>query len=375
MFAYKKARSHPVMAVLVNSLTIRNLRKQIAHPRIRMLVEANIQVENILYFFSIKQVKLEKQRITGFYWDEQLNIWLLREYPFPDILYIRGGFGKEFTTTFVKLFKILQKRRGKVINYPRFNKWSLYQIMGNNPIMKEYLPETRTVQQPDDIVKMLRENNAVYLKSHLGRKGRHVMQVEVIAEGLYRYNFFNDGRLTSKMVVGFQPLLSIIKDFFQKKSFLVQAPIRLIKYQERPVDMRADLQRNGNGDVEVVGIAVRLGKPGSPITTHGDALRFDEFFMDKMGYAKKNVKKLQLAANQFLLDVFEYIEKNYGEYVEMGIDFAIDQDEKIWFIEANSQSTKVSLGKAYGEQVLTRAYQNIMEYARYLFRQTHGGKK
>jgi hypothetical protein len=73
-----------------------------------------------------------------------------------------------------------------------------------------------------------------------------------------------------------------------------------------------------------------------------------------MGYSKEKMEAFRSAVHEFLFSVYEYIENNYSEYAEIGIDFAIDTNEKIWFIEANSQSTKVSLNKAYGKAVLFR---------------------
>ena len=112
---------------------------------------------------------------------------------------------------------------------------------------------------------------------------------------------------------------------------------------------------------------------GDPITTHADAFRFDDFFKNKLGYSQEKMVELQSKVHHFLLSIYEFIEKNYGQYVEIGRDFAIDVAGKFWFIEANSQSTKVSLQKAYDKAVLSRAYKNILEYARYLFEQTLEG--
>jgi hypothetical protein len=63
--------------------------------------------------------------------------------------------------------------------------------------------------------------------------------------------------------------------------------------------MRAELQRNGDGSLEIVGISVRYGKPGSPITTHGDAFRFDDFFVKNMGYSKSNWKRFVRSFKSF----------------------------------------------------------------------------
>jgi hypothetical protein len=293
---------------------------------------------------------------------------LREEFPFPDILYLRGGIKEKYNHIFEELFNSIN-RSGKVINHPRFNKWQLYQIMSKDPIMKSYLPATREVNQPEDIARMLQEYQVVYLKSHLGRRGQQVLRVEALSDDCYRYSYYKKKQLTVINVSGFQTMLNAADQFFNGKSYLVQQSIELMEFGNRLADLRAELQRNGDGKLEIVGISVRIGQAGSPITTHADAFRFEEFITNKMQYSQQKMEKLYFKVTQFLYSVYHFIERNFGEYVEIGIDFAIDKRGKLWLIEANSQSTKVSLEKCYDREVLYRAYKNILEYSRYLYHQ------
>ncbi len=367
MRIHKQSYPRPVMAVLVSSATIYCLRNHKINHRIRLLAEANQEVNNMLYYFSLNQVKLKEQKITGYYWNGRYKRWYSQDFPLPDILYIRGGIDKRYPQTFTELCNTVNRNNGKIITHQRFNKWQLYQILSKDPDMNKFLPLTRTVNKADDIKKMLEDHKVVYLKSHIGRKGENVLRVESLSGGSYRYSCFKNDLLTVKTVSQFESLLEVVKVFFSGKKFLIQQAIPLISYQDRLIDMRAELQRNGKGGVEIVGISVRLGSPGSPVTTHGNAIRFDDFFINKMRYSKKKMEAFRSSVHKFLFSIYECIERNCGEYAEIGIDFAIDTNEKIWFIEANSQSTKVSLNKAYGKGALFRNHKNILEYARYLF--------
>lgn len=363
MHTYKK---RPVMAVLVNSHSISDFQDQMATPRTQMMVQANREVNNILYFFSLRGVKLREQRITGYYWHKTGKKWLHHDFPFPDVLYIKCKVEKNYTETFTDLCSMITKNNGKLITHDRFDKWRLYQIMSKDPIMKGYLPVTRTVKQQNDIERMLKRYNFVYLKSHTGRKGENVIRVEVLSDGGYQYSFYRHGLLTVRSISSFQSLLRVVNRFFQGRQFIIQQGIELLKHKNKLIDMRAELQHNGSGNLDIVGISVRYGQPGSPITTHGEALTFDDFFINKMGYSKRQLETFRFAVQKFLFSVYEYIENNYGRYAEIGIDFAIDTNRNIWFIEANSQSTKVSLNKAYGKKALYRYHKNTLEYARYL---------
>ena len=366
MSIHNEVYSRPVMAVLVKNKSISSLQKQIANREIQLMAEANMEVNTTLYFFSMREVKLKEQKIGGYFWDRKNKKWLHQDFSFPDILYIRCSIDKRYTQTFKKLCNYITKNNGKLITHDRFNKWLLYQIMSKDPVLKSYLPATRTFTHPDDLKKMLQHYKVIYLKSHFGRKGENVLRVEVLPDGGYEYSYHRFGQLTVISISDFNALLNDVKNFFQDRQFLIQQGIQLLKYNDRLIDMRAELQHNGDGRLEIVGVSVRLGQPGSPITTHGDAIRFDDFFATKMGYSKEQLENIRSGVQKFLFYVYKHLEDNYGKYAEIGIDFAIDTNNKIWFIEANSQSTHVSLRNAYGEAAFYRYNKNILEYARYL---------
>ncbi len=358
----------PVMAILVSNLTIQHLKKQIVNPRIKLLLEANKEVNLDYFYFSINRVRLPEGKIKGVCWNDRYNLWLPKDYTLPDVLYLRGGIPSRYRDRFEMFMEVLADNKTAIINYPRFNKWDLYLTISQDQVLKHHLPTTVAVNKPREIEKMLHQYDSVYLKSHLGRKGDFVLRVDKQDNEYYRYSYYKHSRneLVINTVYGLPALHDEVYKFFRGKAFVIQQAIDLLTIDGRLVDMRAELQRNRYGNLEIAGIAVRLGKPHSPITTHDAAYPLDYFFEHELHYPQERVDKIREKAEQFLFRVYDCIEKKYGEYVEIGIDFAIDANDKLWLIEANSQSTKNSLGKAYGRDVLLKAYRNILEYARYV---------
>ena len=364
---HKKKYPRPVMGVLVGNKFISGLQKQIASSQIKLLINANKKVNITLYFFSLREVNLKEQKISGYFWHQKSKKWFQQDFSFPDILYIRCEINKGYMHTFKKLCATVTKSNGYLLTHSRFNKWRLYQIMSKDPLMKSYLPETRTYTQPDDIKKMLQDYKVIYLKSHIGKMGENVIRVEVLPHDSYCYSYYRDGRLTEIKTSSFQKLIAMVERFFQGREFLIQEAIQLVKVNGRLIDMRAEIQYNGDGILDIVGISVRQGLPASPITTHGDAFKLDDFMVKKMGYSKEQLKRFRAVVQKFLCNVYEYLENNYGTYAELGIDFAIDAKKNIWFIEANARSTKASLNKAYGKAVLYNNSKKLLEYAKYLY--------
>ena len=204
----------------------------------------------------------------GYYWSAQDNAWLRRKFPFPDILYLRG-ITKAYTPV-LELLKDIYFNNGRAINYPRFNKWHLYQTIAQYEAIRPYLPVTITVNEPNDIRRMLQKFGKIYLKSHNGRKGEGVFKVETLPRGAYRYSFFDhySSRLTYQYVSGFPALLRVIYQFFREK-VLAQQAIELISFHDRFDRYASRDAAQRFRQFEIVGISVRLGQPHSPIATHG----------------------------------------------------------------------------------------------------------
>ncbi|WP_420167145.1 YheC/YheD family protein [Caldalkalibacillus thermarum] len=69
---------------------------------------------------------------------------------------------------------------------------------------------------------------------------------------------------------------------------------------------------------------------------------------------------------QCLVKIYQAVEKVYGPSGEMGIDLGLDKNGKLWFIECNSRSRKVSLRNAYNIQAIRRSSLQLLEYAKFI---------
>jgi D-alanine-D-alanine ligase-like ATP-grasp enzyme len=74
-------------------------------------------------------------------------------------------------------------------------------------------------------------------------------------------------------------------------------------------------------------------------------------------------KAFKQRAEEFVLSIFQALEKGYGYGAEVGIDFGVDKTEKFWLIECNAQSAKVSLFNSYSPQEVDQTFVNLLMYA------------
>ena len=73
--------------------------------------------------------------------------------------------------------------------------------------------------------------------------------------------------------------------------------------------------------------------------------------------------------------MYSALEKIYGTFGEIGLDFGIDKKGEIWFIEPNAKSAKVSFQKAFGRRTFHQAFRNPLEFAKYLYEKNEEKKK
>jgi hypothetical protein len=356
----------PIIGVYMGHSIIQNLNNQIcdfsSYPRISELVISSVEVGVTLYFFSDEDLYFKRKLVKGTFYDPVLRTWRKEEFPLPDVLYIRGSTSSELETELEKHDVI------KVNCRSYFDKWELYQILSQDPELTEYLPYTRMYGQETDLGNFLKINDEVYLKGTRGGKGRWILRIRKNTKEKFEYSYFVD-----KIVVGeaedWKDLVKEIHKFYGKRKFVLQKAINLIHINGRKVDFRAELQRNGKGELEIIGICARIGEERAPITIHSSAFPVELFLKDSLEYSDHEIDQLTKRMHNFLFSVYQTLEQVYGTFGEIGIDFGMDNDGKIWLIEANSRSAKVSLMKAYDEKTFHRAFVNPLEFAKYMYEQ------
>ncbi|MBU8907596.1 YheC/YheD family endospore coat-associated protein [Desertibacillus haloalkaliphilus] len=357
------------LGVLIPNIGFRKLARQKAHYRLKALAEANENMAWNLYFFSINRVDIENEEITGIYYDFWERKWLKKQFPYPDVLYRRGGPTKKYKENYDTFMKQCKKQETIFLNPTSFGNWKIYDYFSTVESLQQYLQETLIYEQQIDLIKMLEKYQRVYLKGCNGRKGKYVVRVEQQEEGYYEYCYYDQ---TSEATISertkLSDLLTFVERFYEGKAFMVQEAIDLLEVDGRKIDLRAELQRNGDGMIQITGISARLARENSPITTHSDAITLDQL-LGELSLEVNKKEALKETIHEFLYTVYEEIEKKYGVCAEMGIDFALTNDLQIKFIECNSQSTKVSLMKAYGEATFKEAFANPLLFSEYLLRE------
>lgn len=361
-------RFGPVVGVFVGKSYIKKLSEQNPRQRTLELVKANQYAQTILYFFCMEGVDFTSKKVEGYYFDKKDTIWKTHYFPFPDVLYDRGSGKPNKRLPRQKLREKLKKETPvqKLNNQHYFNKYDLYKKLRQFDEMKEHLPKTELYTHPRDL-KKFRNKKVTYIKKCIGSNGRGIMKIEKLPSKGYAYSFFNT-KVVKHLVTNFTDVAHVIQRAYQRKKTLLQEGIDLPSPDGCNIDMRATLQRDGKGELNITSIVVRVGKKDSPVTstrTGATCYRFEDFF-EKSLTSKESVQDLRKRVDEFLYRVYHCTEKAYGRFGEIGIDFALNKKGKIWFIECNAKPAKDAMCKSYDQETILQAFQYPLEYAKYI---------
>ncbi|MCD9026463.1 YheC/YheD family protein [Cohnella silvisoli] len=356
--ASSSGRRRPIVGVIVGRRLVRT-------EGMRELAEANQVANTTLHFFSARNVDFRRRKISGIRFNSRKRRWERSSIRRPDVLYVRGGSSAIVRRTVDRFDRMGIPRINPLV---RFSKSELFQKLKQDENIRPYLPYTKSIHRFSNVRKYVRKLGTVYIKANYGRKGTQVMRAIKIPEGGYGYSYAVIHHLVRNKVDHFKDLKKVMKSFFGNREFIVQEAIDLIRVgQDQPVDFRAELQRDGKGKLNISGISVRVGQSHSPITTHASAYKMDDQLQDLFPeYSKDEIEDLNKKIRDFVITVYKGVERCYGKFGELGIDFAVDSKGKIWLIECNAQSAKVSIGKAYGPKTRRQIYLIPLQYAKRL---------
>lgn len=370
--SFKEFSKKPVVGVFISNLQISKLLRQsepfkrsYRYIRYIELVKANKEAGTSLFFFSPKDVRLHKRKIRGTYYNELKDSWERRDFPLPQVIYDRGG-GERGRGRWIR--KQLEKRGAKKINpLCILNKWHVYKELHRYKETRPYLPETRLFTE-ENLSDMLEKFRQVYLKACQSNSGKKVMSVKKLEDNVYEYAYSRKGKLRIQRVL-WPMLLEKIYSFFKGRDLIIQEAIPLLRMDNRIIDLRAEVQRNGKGKLEIASVTLRIAQDRSPITnvqSRPIVYSFDQFMAQNQHLLPVDSSLLIERIKTFLIHIYRGMEKSYGRFGELGIDFGIDEEGRIWLIECNARSAKVAAYLTGDEQMIRRIFLNPLEYAKFL---------
>lgn len=309
-----------------------------------LLRTQHIQRRGGCYFvFDVNSVDWNRLTVEGIFWRPNgLNpegTWERRLVSFPSVIYNKIlSRGRERRLDSQRFFDNLYSRtHAQIFNERYFHKWDIYERLMGLEEFRSIIPETYFNPTLDQISAMINKHRMVYFKPVDGFAGLGIYQV-FLKDGKIIARFRVKGRNISRR---YPSVISFLKHELpdeERKRYLIQQGIWLIRRNGSPIDFRVHLNKNIKNQWVVTGIGAKQAGKGS-VTTHlkagGRALSPDEvlkdYFHDRASDYKSQLEKVCVAIAKALEESFN---KPIGE---LGLDMGIDQNGNIWMFEANSK--------------------------------------
>ncbi|MDR4226981.1 YheC/YheD family protein [Bacillus mojavensis] len=329
------------------------------------LLTLHEQTGSYCFVFGAHQINWQEGTIEALLYRE--NGWEKHIVPLPNVVYDRLPNRK------IENSIVLQNTKNRLINEYQipwfnktfFNKWDVHQLLEKDPRTAPFLPKSILHPTVEQIEELSDSFGKVYIKPADGALGTGIYQLAKTESGL-TVKHTNDAKSFSSIDY---PDASAFLDEFQKQHdpavFLVQQGVHLIEFEGKPADFRVHTNKNGKGKWTVTAIAVKISGENS-ITTHlsngGEVKTLAEVYDDPTEriHVIKKLSAAALTASQVLHDHID------GFVGEIGFDFGIDQNGKIWMFEANSRPGRSIFSHPNLQSVDSLTKRRSFEYASYL---------
>jgi len=338
-------KSRPTIGILVSN--------KVARKGILEIYQGYHWLDIRLFAFTGSGVNWKKRSIRGLgYKDGQLTE---AEYPFPDAVYSR--LYNKRKNIILRLEKQIGSRCFNVVSF--LNKWEVYNILNNTPL-GNHLPET-FIYNEVRATELLEKHRLLYLKACYGNKGSQV----------YRIELFNNGEveiaaqsLTSKK--SHTSIQTRLDEIVGSKRFILQKGIRLSQINKQPYDIRVLVQKGISGLWQASTIACRLSFKYFSNTSSFKSIYDAEALFAKHFPGDAKYSALLQSAGELSIYVADVLESEMGLLGEIGVDFGVDQEGKLWIIEVNGKPQKSMFLRIADFKEEKLVYSRPLEFAYYL---------
>lgn len=318
----------------------------------------------IVFVFTPKHVNWQAEKIKGYLYHPASKQWKACLFPFPNVVYNRiPTRDQERTPQAVECIRKLMAVPNLTLFNPHFfNKFELYQLLKQDHVLKQYLPETIALKSANDLEHMLAKHKIVYLKPTKGKAGAGIMRV--IQSTNNQFLLFVQGKSTMRRIVctSVAELLRKVKEYGMASPYIIQQGIRLAKINRCPFDFRVLVQKNGQGEWEVAGLGMRVAGVNR-ITTHvprGGRIERPAKVLQQL-FTKQEASQIKHEVEQLSISIAKRLEQHYIHLGEMSMDIGLDSRGNLWFFEANSKPMKFD-----EPDIRRRSLNNLIYYAQFL---------
>ncbi|GIP33689.1 YheC/YheD family protein [Paenibacillus sp. J2TS4] len=327
-----------------------------------------------VYVFTPSTSSLnEENEVVGYRYSAANHRWSQERLPLPDLIYDRAFYrnARDLVQHRLVLTELRHKKSFIVLGNGLTGKWSVYQAILRAPDLKKYVPRTIRLQNASGLVPWFKHNDSAFLKLDAGTQGKGAVRILKLKNGIYEIagrDFHNVP--FEKKIDSLTALVSWFHQFANRR-YLLQPNLKLHSRSGDVYDIRSLVQKNGEGRWTLTGMAVRQGQSGS-VTSNlhggGTAQAAEPFLQSEFG--TKQGEELSVMLRRISIRIAEQLEGHFGRLAELGIDFGVDRDGRVWLIEVNSKPGRTIFQLLCDDRARRKSLVYPMAYASYLLKRS-----
>lgn len=309
-------------------------------PFCREVVDACKQLGAFVYFFAIHDLNANSSTLQGWSYS---NRWRRAQYPIPDVIYNRLMSRKYENKPSVQHFmKEVKSRYGTAIfNEKYLNKTDVFDALKHESSVTRFLPESHLLRGFPTLQSMCNKYSIVYLKPITGSLGKGI--IRIVNQNGFTCHFATLNGSVKKSYPSLVKLYAAISGKVKSRRFQIQQGLRLVRANNRPVDFRALVQRNAQGNWAITSVVARIAGNNQIVSNlaRGGILSPVKDALRKTNLNPTQRKTVYTQLHKAALEIAKGIEANVtGHFAELGIDLAVDTNGRVWLLEVNSKPAK-----------------------------------
>lgn len=312
--------------------------------------------------FSLDCVNKNDHTIKGYCYNPKDNSWEEGVFPYPAAIYRRLDLSNDWKNHFLAVIG-----DNLFYNY-YFNKLKMYKWFSKNKEMSMYFPETILYSSSNDIQDMLKKYGSVYIKPISSYGGIGIIKIGY-EKGKIVYKYRIKGKNQKFLFDTMKSAKDYGAELLKKKTYILQQPIDLMKYQGEITDIRCTMLRDDKSKWECSGIAGRIAAKGSVVcneTSGGTPVKFDDLLKNYLGYSESNFNEIKKDVERISVKAAEFLD-DYGIKAGVfGIDMGLDKNGKLWIIEINVRDPGDLLSSLGDYRLVNKTKTSLMLYAKHL---------
>jgi hypothetical protein len=315
--------------------------------------------------------------INGYQFDAHGARWIKVQRPVPPVIYDRCFYsGRSQYLRYKQAINRLRRLKSvRCILCGLSGKWQVHEMLNGHPKLRSYLPETQQLADIRQVTEWLDQRGSCVLKPNAGSHGKKILRITKLEAGGYEVSGRDAlNRPLSAAFDALPQLLRWLNAFVSYRRYLLQESLSLTTSTGRSFDVRSLVQKGGDGKWQLTGMAIRLGRPGSltaNIHGGGESRPLLPFLREQYDEAIAEVIVSDLEMLSRLIPL--QLEKQAGPLFELGIDFGIDRDGRVWILEVNSKPGRSIFTQLHDVSRSKASVHNLISYARYLLDRQLGG--